>query len=153
MRFWKIDALKHELSAAPLAASQAVQYSIASGVLTILLYGLPFYDANAWDVAGICGDAALLGAGSYLAYRANGGADGRDLLGRYFSVTWVVGIRFLVLVMIPVLSFTLALETYLYGDVPEQTTPLELVVQLTCAAVFYWRVATHLDSLCRMDAV
>ena len=37
----------------------------------------------------------ITGAGTYYLFKANGGDDGEDFLGRYFSITWVVGIRLL----------------------------------------------------------
>ena len=38
--------------------------------------------------------------GTYFLYKANGGNDGEDFLGRYFSITWVMVIRLLPLILI-----------------------------------------------------
>jgi hypothetical protein len=152
MRFWKIEDLKSELASGDLPQLAGLQYFACAGALAVLLYGLPLYDENRWDVANTIGDALLILAGGYLAYRANGGTEGRDFLGRFVSIGWVLGIRLLVLLMIPVICFEIALEAYFLGDIPENTTPVETIVLFSLSAFYYWRLAMHIDDVARRAA-
>ena len=51
--------------------------------------------------------------GTYYLYKANGRGDGEDFSGRYFSITWVMGIRFL----LPYLILLILLILLINNDV------------------------------------
>ena len=52
------------------------------------------------DYIGNIGTALITILGTYYLYRANGGNNGEDFLGLYFSITWVITIRLLPLLII-----------------------------------------------------
>ena len=67
------------------------------------------------DYISSVGTVIITVIGTYYLYRANGGNNGEDFLGRYFSITWVVIIRLLPL-MIVMLIGIIILNSYLLVD-------------------------------------
>jgi hypothetical protein len=100
MYFWRLQQLKAELRRGPLAARPAFGYLIATLIVLTTSVELtavyPPESYGAHDATLGLGSALLLIAGTYGAYRANGGADGLDFAGRYVALTWVLGVRLLV---------------------------------------------------------
>ena len=50
--------------------------------------------------------------GTYFIYKANGGAEGNDFAGKYFSITWVRSIQFLLVFFLTIIIF-LILDNFL----------------------------------------
>jgi hypothetical protein len=88
-------------------------------------------------------------AGTYLAYRANGGADGLDFFTRYFAIVWVSTVRFSVVL---ILAFLL-LHAYLRArgvlpavrsTAPQDLTLPELALYGFASLLYWWRVCAHM---------
>lgn len=147
MRFWNLERLRSELIAGDLPPREGLQYLIATAVLTIVAYALPMPEWNQWDSIQVGSDIILVVLGTLWIYRANGGPEGRDFLGRFLALYWLVGLRMLVLVLVPTVAVMLFLETKYLGRFPEETTPVEVVVYSFWNAVFYWRVVVSVREL------
>ena len=144
MYFWRIDSLKRELVADAIGEAEALPYLLWLGGLTSLLGSLPEGEPNRWDVAGALLSAGLFVGATGYGFRCNGGSTGTKFFVRYLALSWVVSVRLLVLVGVPVLVVGIALEDFLYEPVPSETTPVlaGLLVALDCA--LYWRLTTHI---------
>ena len=50
--------------------------------------------------------------GTYFLYRVNGGNNGEDFLGRYFSITWVMSIRLLPLILVAIIVGVISINIH-----------------------------------------
>jgi hypothetical protein len=157
MYFWRIERLKRDLARQPLSARAALGYVLA--ILLILAVGVevtalwPPEEYAAHDAVLAIGNALLMVAGTYGAYRANGNATGPDFIARYVAITWVVGIRLTVfgvpimLAAVVVLGVVLAVASpaSLDSDMLWGWTATAFV--LAWNAWFYVRVIHHIRAL------
>lgn len=148
---WNLARLKQNLAERRVPEHHGFIYLLLNGFL-ILLSGTSFLysDApDAWDHvdSGLYLVTFLLGT-LYL-YARNGGREGQDFLLRFFALTWVFGLRFVVLLILPV-SLIVIPGLYFLQDwllLPEEF-PLEdilsLVLGILLEIVYYWRLGHHL---------
>ena len=155
MYFFRLRALKAELSAGPLPARRALPYVATLAVLVAATASaLPFFGggtSNLWDSVDFLVVVTSAGIGVIVAYRANGGSHGTDFATRLIALGWVVGLRLLPL--LPLLYF-LQLVTEpdrVLVDYPP-ATPFRSVILAVYQFVFYWRVAAHLLDVARPRA-
>jgi len=101
--FFNLKALTNELKERPLTDREAFPYAIAWIALTFL----PLSNSDPKNSIDIIFDVMVYAAivlGFYWLYRINGGPHGIGFLGRYLSLSWVIGlwlISFLVILGIP----------------------------------------------------
>jgi hypothetical protein len=141
MYFWRVGILKQELSTKPLRSRESVKYILGVLALYTLATNPTVYTdeqaTSSWQWLLTEIELAFLGAGTALAYRCNRGQDGVDFAGRYFALSWVIGIRVAV-IMIPAGVIVSAFLEFPWGD---------LSTVVACELVFYWRLAVHMKSL------
>ena len=151
MYFLRIEALKQELRAAPMSGRRALPYLVVWFVLMAVatqsawLIGTP--STNQWDYVSAAGTvlASLLGLLS--AYHANGGADGQDLPARVLSLSWVLGWRLVVPVVVVAGVALAVLDPAMLADPAPPTSPLEVALVLGCQVLFFWRLSAHLRQI------
>jgi hypothetical protein len=141
MYWWNIHALKKELMMGPLPSSAACGYLVFF-VLGATLPGSG-HQGNTWKIAGEFAQVVVAIIGTLACYEANGGPKGQDFLGRYLSIIFVVGIRFL----LPVLGVILFLVLVHFLLKDFEVTPLDALLGLVFNCIFYWRTAYHIRSL------
>lgn len=109
MHFWRIDTLTEQLRRGHLEQRAALRYILAWLILWMVV-SLPSISGETTpmqpvDWAGYLVTLVATVVGTLLAYQANGGAGGSDFAARYFALGWVVGIRLIVLLLLPSLVF------------------------------------------------
>jgi uncharacterized membrane-anchored protein YitT (DUF2179 family) len=162
MYIWNIKALKKELAANTLTESQVFVYFLTMLTLDTLMFQLaPLFPntghTNVWDYVGYVGSVVFTVGGALVAYRMNGGSAGRDFLARYFSLMWVLTVRFLVfmlpflvLAMIPMGYFFEALfGTEAAGEDFAALSMYAVMLSWAWFLVFYYRLAVHLRDVAR----
>lgn len=83
--------------------------------------------------------------GAVAAYRANGGASGVHFANRYFSVGFVLGIRFLSLIIAA--GVFIACSVWAFDlEAPIPVTFLEVML-LSLLVAYYWRLARHIHDV------
>lgn len=135
MYFWNIKKLKKDLKKG-LSQQQQFAYLLAS-TITLSISMIPWNNTEAWEVyfAIVMGVITVLG--TMQMYLINRGSKGRDFLPRLVSLGWVVSIRWVVLVLIPLsLLFGIALE--LFVGVPEEPGILDLSFFSLLYVWFFW---------------
>jgi hypothetical protein len=147
--FWRIDRLKNELRAREVPARDVLGYATALLIVSTLPNFLPTGETSLTrtDVALIVVLILITVCGLWAAYRANGGAEGRDFAGRLLAIGWVLGLRLMVLWMVSLpLLFIIALAT---GAVKDKASDSAIrgsawTFMLITSLVFYWRLTHHL---------
>ena len=163
MFFWRIELLKDQLHEGPLGQRASFAYVVA----TVLLYTASTTVPGLWNAEP---DPAtgldwltygltvfLVGGGTCLAYRANGGQAGSDFASRYFALGWVLLIRLIVLMLVPAMVLMLAVGAGL-GFIHTESERADTFFSWTGAAVgiafeafFYWRLVHHLGQVATAD--
>ena len=164
MYFWNIKALKKELVANALTESQVFAYFLAVLTLETVTFQLATLfpgtgDTDVWDYVGFVGSVVFTVGGTLVAYRQNGGSAGRGFLVRYFSLLWVLTVRFLVfllpllvLAMIPMVYFSEALfGTDAEGEDFAALSMYVVLLSWVWFLVFYYRLAVHIREVARAD--
>ena len=149
MRIWKIEELKSEIRQNSIAEKDKFIYLLIYVGLGYLCTELPSYfpseNHNTFDYLASAVFVVVTILGTYLCYIANGGSNGHDFCGRYFAISFVISMRFLVL-FIPIL---LALVFYWYNQPLEQegSTLVETLVFLAWFIALYWRMYVHFTQI------
>ena len=151
MYFWNINKLKEDLKEQPLPESESFKYLLASSIVLGLVM-VPLFETNKYDVIGALLDTVVLVFGVLYIFRCNGAANGEHLLQRYFSLGWVVSIRWLVLAVIPVfVAYFVVME--IVGEVPEYTTLQDTVLISVLYAGYFLRLGAHFKWVSGLHAV
>lgn len=107
MYFWKIHELKKLIVEQGLSESQVFYYIllyVGLSVIGVEVTGyFPYEDPNGWDYFQSGFNILIAIAGTVAAFLVNGGAQGKAFAAKYFSISFVVLIRFLVY-LIPFLA-------------------------------------------------
>jgi hypothetical protein len=162
MYFWNVRALKRELVSQPLPESKLFGYFLAVLMVeTALWQTLVLFPSEQgpelWDYLSVIGGLALTLGGTVLAYRMNGGAGGRNFLGRFFPLFWVLSVRFLVLAT-PVAALAIGAAMVADGWLTDPEVAAEegsaiimsvTVVTWVVSALFYYRLAAHMRDVAR----
>ena len=158
MYFWRIELLKSELRRGPLSQRAAFGYILATLVTYAVLTGFP----GAWnndptpptvtDWIGFVAAIFITVSGTYASYRANGAGVGEDFASRYFALGWVLGIRLMVMVVVP-LILGVFLFLYLIRAEPTDAEICWLAVGTAVAVqlVFYRQLWSHIGQLARSN--
>lgn len=145
MYFWKVEKLKNDLRKKPLSESESFKYLYA----TLFLYSLgmiPFLENNIWDVYSAIIIGVISAIGVYYVYKCNKGAKGNNFLQKYLAIGWVVGIRWMFLIMLPTSIIFFILIGIYYG-VTEYTTAKEVTFFNLVGATYFWLLGKHIKEL------
>ena len=113
-------------------------------------YILPSEDLNIkiYDHVASIASFITISLGTYFIYRVNGGSEGKQFAERFFSIYFVVGMRFLVL-------FILILMPFFFGFwVAEEDALISTWFEVIILAIvqgwlviFYWRMIVHVKEV------
>ena len=158
MYFWRIKLLKEDIKEGRFSEKERFLYllwSVLGGTIMGILIYMPGTNTNMYDVISSLGSGVIMLTGTCYAYKANGGKDGADLLGRYVSIGFVTGIRFLPLLF--VLFFLIGIHhihnTELIGadyDPEHQessSTLFSSLIFLLWYCALYFRICKHIGDV------
>lgn len=107
LRWWKLAQSQQDLLALSVPASAQIQYLIWFLVIELFSWGVNTEQYTfGWQKGSIYGDAFGVATiivkviGPILAYRANGGSDGQDFLLRFFTLSFPIRVRSVVLILL-----------------------------------------------------
>jgi hypothetical protein len=136
----------------PVPPADVLRYAAAVLVIWSATSFIPVTN-EAFDIA----DAAILVLiivvtvlGLWIAYRANGGAHGTDLAGRYLALGWVIGLRLTALWLAIFVAMFLIVFVLAFWEREPSDWTLNMVAwasALLTEVVFYWRLAHHLATM------
>ncbi len=145
MYFWKIDKLKNDLLKKPLSESESFKYLLA----TLVVYSLgmiPFLENNIWDVYSAIIITLITAIGAYYIYKCNKGASGNNFLQKYFSIGWVVGIRWMVFIALPIMVIFYIVKALL-SDIPSYTTFTDVILVHLLYIQYFWLLGKHIKEV------
>jgi len=158
MYFWKIDSLKKDLIENGLSQKSLfiyiLLYVLVAQVFAEFSYFFPAEAApGTMDYLQIAIDLIAIGIGTYLCYYANGANNGEQFAERFFSIGFVIGIRFMAL-LIPIMM--------VYGiivGVIASTTEVDtegtfmnasvLILIFSWIVAMYWRFIVHINDVAK----
>lgn len=146
MRFLNIKMLKQELRTGSLSENDAFAYFFAMFILETLFINSSFVFSSeaefSWlDVASIFVPSFIAVTATWLLYQTNGGKNGKLFFLRYFSILWVMGVRFFLLSLLVFSSWF----SYLGFSGEDYKYELEFFAMGNIMyAIFYWRVWVHM---------
>ncbi len=151
MYFWKIENLKQDIQEKQLTEKDKFIYtfiSILFGVIGMeLMILMPTENTNIWDLTSGLSNILIVALGILFAFKANGGAKEIDFLGKYFSISFVVSIRFLA-ILIPMFIGLILYYSYVFPDDQEiEATFLDTIPFLIWYIVMYWRIFKHIRDI------
>ena len=115
MYFTNITKLKEDIIEKRFSEKDRFIYIILFIMLDTIFLELnifPIPELSMIDYANSITNIIATFLGTYFIYKANGGAEGDDFAGKYFSITWVRGIQFLLVFFLSVIIF-LILDKFL----------------------------------------
>ncbi len=153
MYIWKINELKKQIVEQGLSEAQVFYYILLfvgfSMVGIELVAYFPYENPNGWDYLQSGLNFVIPLAGTIAAYHVNGGANGKAFAAKYFSISFVVLVRFLVyLIPVMVLLFAyygLSIDWTSPGDDEAlQTGWVEVALLAVWSAALYGAVVKHI---------
>ena len=108
------------------------------------LFPLTEPNYNLWDGIDSFLSIAVPVVGTVYAYKKNGGELGKDFANKYFSIGFVLGIRFLVYLILPMVILTIywSIDN---GNEETETTFVEIFILYTWYIYFYYQLGKHIS--------
>ncbi len=150
MYFWNIEALKDEIREGHFTDKQAIPYIVLTTFLYTLgmelVYYFPAQDShNIWDVIDSILSIVIPLFAIMYAYKKNGGGEGRDFANKFFSIGFVLSIRFLVYSIVLLIVMIVYWSYIDQGDKTEETTLFEVVIFHLWYILYYYRLGKHIE--------
>ena len=148
MYFIKYSPLKEKLRNRELSEREALPYLIVFMALSMAVTSFPLYDGfNIWDaISGIL-SVVIAVWGVVYSYKCNQGADGYDLIQKYFVLGWVVAIRCL-LGFIPA-AIVCYVGAELLGLVSDESNWVDVTITSVFLIVLYFKTGRHIKDTTR----
>ncbi|MCL9780991.1 hypothetical protein M9194_06040 [Vibrio sp. S4M6] len=166
MYFWDIHSLKRDIISGGLSEKGRFLYFFIGIILLRELVDLVDLFINSYFISDFSDQdnessnwfgsmingtllSLIICLGTYYSYRVNSLNDGNDFLGRFVSISFVVGIRFLVLLVIFLLAI-LILGAFLENTLinPEVITSYIFnILPLSLVSFMYIRIVKHIKDV------
>ena len=152
MYFFNIKQLKEDIVKDKFNESDRFTYLFIYILLNTILLELPlFYEPTGeltqldyWD-SFIAISITVLG--TYSIYKANGGNQGKDFLGKYFSITWVMAIRLFIPMFI-------AFYLFIFIELPSPIDEIaQSIIVLVYVSVLYYSSYKHVVDINKQIAL
>jgi len=149
--FWNIEALKNDIREGSLSENDRFIYFIIylffSAIGLELIMYTPIENANIWDYVDSLLNILIVIVGTVFAYKANGSSSGNDFLGKYFSISFVVSIRFLIY-LVPLMGLLIVCYEYVLSDSEVlATTYIDVIPFIVWSSLLYWNICKHIKQI------
>lgn len=149
MYFWKVESLKKDIVGGSFTDKELIPYVVLCAglyALDIEVTGyLPYEDVNILTYVMSALNVLIPILGTIYAYKCNGGSNGENFASKYFSIGFVISIRFLVY-SVPLIVLMIFYWEIMFGEQEElPTTFVEVILFSAWYALLYFRVAKHIS--------
>ncbi|HFQ4946496.1 TPA: hypothetical protein ACGUVO_004584 [Vibrio vulnificus] len=151
MYIWNIEGLKKDIKVGRLTEKDRFIYMFLTSIFTVLGFEfalrMPVEPRNIWDTISSLSSVLIPILGTFLAYRANGADNGTDFLGRFFSISFVVTVRFFallipMLVLLSAYYMSVTTENDVLVSSAEDTLPF-----IAWLGLLYYQVVKHMGAV------
>ena len=150
MYFWNIENLKKDISEDRLSEKDRFIYVLIPLLLLALTIETTRHtmgeNINHWDIIDSTFNVLIILIGAIFSFKANGGSNGSDFLGKYFSISFVMSIRFIVYA-IPLFIMLYAYYFMFSAENHSTTNAIDVIPFLLWCAALYWRIYFHIKQL------
>jgi uncharacterized membrane-anchored protein YitT (DUF2179 family) len=152
MYFWNIEKLKEDIRADRVTEKDRFIYALIYLAFSVIsfefLTHVPFElkSEGARDIAVSAINVLIILAGTIFAFKANGSIDGIDFLGKYFSIGFVLEVRFTVFIL-PLLAVYLSTDTYVFLEAEAQPRSWDSILLLAWSSALYWRMYVYIRQI------
>jgi len=148
MYFWNVEKLKETIRNGKLTEKSRfiylLIYVVLSGIGVEVVTYFTVETPNLWDMIDSALYILIPLVGTYFAYKSNDAGNGSDFLGKYFSLGFVVSVRFIVYLM-PLLVLYFLYYLFAHGEQEvTSTTWFDVMLFQTWFALLYWRLCVHI---------
>jgi hypothetical protein len=153
MYFWKINELKKQIVVQGLSEAQIFRYiliyvALSAAAIEVVAY-FPDTESNVWSYVESGVSFLIPVIGTIGAYYANGGARGNAFAAKYFSISFVMLVRFLVYLIPLIVVLAVYYGFIIYESSPDdeqvmQTGWFEVVLMSSWLAAMYVRIGQHM---------
>ena len=151
MYFWNINKLKQDIKDGGLSESEQFKYLLVCVVLMTLseiFYLGESFSSVKYDLAI---DIIFAIFGTYYLYRCNGGANGKRFLEKFFSIGFVVGVRWIVFVIIPIVVVFFLDAVFMIFNMEDEKIfdILDYIISPIALIIYYWRSGVHIKDVAK----
>lgn len=161
MYFWQIKNLKEDIKSEKFNEKDRYIYFMIFIVLFTIMINteifFPLENITTWDYIHSIFNILIPLVGIIYAFKGNGATNGKDFLGRYFAIGFVMAIRVTVY-FIPVFGLWIfglwifSLWDFSAEIIEQQNTLtnyLDVILTLGLNTVMYWRIYVHIQDVAR----
>lgn len=148
MYFWNIEGLKKDHIEGTFTDKNVLPYILVyvglGAFFGELMHYITYEEVNVWSyiLSGL--NVLIVVAGTLYAYQSNGGSQGDNFAAKYFSISFVVAIR-MMLLLIPITVILILYWAAVFGDQEDiPTTLLEVVLFAFWLSLIYFKTAKHI---------
>jgi len=155
MYFWKIESLKSDINNKKLDEKASFPYILITIALYIFFAEVMAYipseeEDNLWTYTTSVIGILMPILGTIYAYKKNGGENGKSFANKSFSISFVMGIRFLVY-LIPIMIILIGYWEYRYGEQELiSVTPFEVILHALWYGLLYYKIAKHISDVSKV---
>ncbi|MFN8578684.1 MAG: hypothetical protein U0354_17790 [Candidatus Sericytochromatia bacterium] len=156
MNIWNIEKLKNDIKSKNLSEKDKFYYMFINIILFTIVMDDSHYntlkDFTVWDIISNTSGSIIEIIYIPCAFIANGANKGNDFLGKYFSISFVVSIRFLLL-LIPIVFIYIIFDLFITGgseDVKNEVLDADAYFSISFIIweiFMYIRVCKHIRDL------
>jgi len=151
MYFWKIENLKQDIITPKFSEKDRFIYAFIYISLSVIMIEALTYisvlsveEFNIWDNINSITNIIIPIVGTFYAYKMNGGSQGNDFLGKFFSINFVVSIRFLALLVPLFLLLFFYYSIMVNEEESLQSSPIEIIPFQIWYILLYVRTCKHI---------
>jgi hypothetical protein len=96
MIWFDIKQLENKISNNELSDKEGFYYFLAYSIFQLIILSLFTDDSNSWKLSGLVIAIVITIWGLWATYDVNNEIDGKDYLKRYLAISWVIGMRLIV---------------------------------------------------------
>jgi hypothetical protein len=149
---WNINKLKGDLLAGKVTERGTFQYVLVSTLflgLVIIEYGV----ASDLDTISSVVSYVIAVLSLFVFYRCNGGKNGKDFLKRYVAMGVVVTVRFIVMVILPILISLALAKYFIFGIISDQTDLIDVISFVFLEMIYVFLLAWHFKSIPKISMI
>jgi hypothetical protein len=148
MYFWKIENLKKDIQEKKITEKDNFIYFFITTILGLTLIDLDLFisseGTSIWDILNNAwrevSNVFIVILGILFAFKANGGTSGTNFLEKFFSISFVISIRFTDILIL--IFIGLGLHHFFFKA--QETTFLDTFVIFIWHTGMYWRIFKHI---------